>query len=77
MATGTLEERVRLAIEHARLIDVKYKRRVRAVEPHDYGIKNGSVKLLVYQLFESGPGSARSRSGRGWRLFEQLLARVW
>jgi hypothetical protein len=64
---GPLDRQLRFAIEHKRLIEVQYDGRLRVAEPHDYGVKNGTPKLLVYQL--------RARSGhdansRGWRLLD-------
>lgn len=44
-------------MEQKRLIRLVYKGKPRIVEPHDYGVHNGSVKLLGYQVggFSSGP----------------------
>jgi hypothetical protein len=63
-----VDELLRTAIEHKRLIRLLYKNRNRIVEPHDYGIHNGSVKLLGYQV-------AGSSSGRlpAWRWMETDL----
>jgi len=45
-----------------------YQGKPRVVEPHDYGIKNGSPKLLVYQLRATDDDP---RSGaEGWRLLD-------
>lgn len=38
------------AIKEKRLIRLRYKNRERIVEPHDYGVHNGVVKLLGYQV---------------------------
>lgn len=38
------------AIENRSTIQLLYHRKIRIVEPHDYGILNGSVQLLGYQL---------------------------
>src|SRR5215469_13610386 len=38
------------AIEQRRLLQFRYKNRVRIVEPHDYGIHNGVVKLFGFQV---------------------------
>ena len=64
----TLDEQLRFAIAHRRLIQVSYNGRMRVVEPHDYGILNGSTTLLVYQLREAG-AMPRAKA-TGWRLFE-------
>ncbi len=34
-------------VEHRRLIRLIYQNKERIVEPHDYGIQNGSAKLLA------------------------------
>src|SRR5882672_4790603 len=39
---------LRWAIEHRYLIRLVYHNKERIVEPHDYGILNGTVKLLAY-----------------------------
>jgi len=41
---------LRKAIEQKRLISFTYKDKPRIVEPHDYGVHNGSVKLFGYQV---------------------------
>ena len=38
------------AIERKRLLRFRYKGRERIVEPHDYGIHQGLVKLFGYQV---------------------------
>lgn len=53
------------AIEQKRLVRVIYHGKVRIVEPHDYGILNGSGKLLGYQLAGSS-----SRSLPNWILMK-------
>jgi hypothetical protein len=64
----SLDEQLTFAIAHKRLIQFRYNGRLRVAEPHDYGIKNGTRKLLVYQIREAG-GDQRQRI-RGWRLVE-------
>jgi hypothetical protein len=56
------------AIEEKRLIRLLYKNRERIVEPHDYGIHNGLVKLLGYQV-----GGSSSHKLPNWRWMEQNL----
>lgn len=56
------------AIEEKRLIRVRYKDRERIVEPHDYGIHNGLVKLLGYQVAGSSSHPLPS-----WRWMEEPL----
>jgi hypothetical protein len=63
-----LDRQLRFAIAHKRLIEVQYDGRLRVAEPHDYGVKNGSSKVLVYQLRTAGtPPDPRAR---GWRLLD-------
>jgi hypothetical protein len=38
------------AIEKKRLLRFRYKNRERIVEPHDYGIHKGLIKLFGYQV---------------------------
>ena len=38
------------AIEHRRMIRLVYHGKERLVEPHDYGVLNGSLQLLGYQI---------------------------
>jgi hypothetical protein len=66
--SDSLDTQVRFAIVHKRLIEVSYAGRPRIAEPHDYGIKNGSPKLLIYQIRETGGG--QKRTVHGWRLLE-------
>ena len=69
--TQSVDQQLRFAIAHKRLIELAYKGSARLVEPHDYGVQNGKAQLLVYQR-----GAMRSAPGKsviGWRLFEVLL----
>ena len=56
------------AIEQKHLIRLRYKNRDRIVEPHDYGVHNGLVKLLGYQV-----GGSSSHKLPNWRWMEQDL----
>ena len=56
------------AIEEARLIRLRYKDKLRIVEPHDYGIHNGTVKLFAYQV-----GGSSSHQLPDWRWMEADL----
>ena len=56
----SLDERIRFAIEHRRLVRVVYLSKARVVEPHDYGVQKGATKLLVYQR----------QPTEGWRMLE-------
>jgi len=53
------------AIEHRRMIRLLYHGRNRILEPHDYGILNGSVQLLAYQV-----GGSSSRPLPNWVLMK-------
>ncbi len=50
------------AIELRRLLRLRYQNKERIVEPHDYGLHNGSVKLLGYQI-----GGASRHTLPNWR----------
>ena len=63
-----IDELLRVAIEQKRLIRLIYKEKPRIVEPHDYGVHNGSVKLLGYQV-----GGASSGPLPNWRWMEVNL----
>lgn len=54
------------AIEERRLIRLRYNERERIVEPHDYGVQNGVVKLLAYQV----DGSSNHKLPN-WRWLEE------
>ena len=56
------------AIEQKRLLRFRYKNRERIVEPHDYGIHNGIIKLFSYQV-----GGTSSEKLPNWRWAEQEL----
>jgi hypothetical protein len=60
-----IDELLRTAIDHKRLIRLSYQNKHRIIEPHDYGILNGSVKLFVYQVGGSSSGNLPN-----WRLLE-------
>lgn len=63
-----VDKLLRTAIEHRRLIRVVYRNRDRIVEPHDYGIQNGSVKLFGYQV-----GGSSGHKLPNWRWIETDL----
>ena len=56
----TADDELRFAITNKRLVKLTYGGRARVVEPHDYGVQNGAVRLLAYQL----------QTAPGWRLFD-------
>jgi hypothetical protein len=57
------------AIEQKRLLRVNYRDKERIVEPHDYGIHNGVIKLLTYQV-----GGASSQKLPHWQWIETGFA---
>ena len=56
------------AIEQKRLLRFRYKNRERIVEPHDYGIHKGIIKLFGYQV-----GGSSSQKLPNWRWAERDL----
>ena len=60
---ANLDKLLRTAIAERRLVAFNLFERPRLVEPHDYGVIDGVLKLLCYQV------GGESRSGRphGWR----------
>ena len=56
------------AIEHRRLLRLRYQNKERIVEPHDYGVHKGSVKLFGYQI-----GGSSSHKLPSWRWMETDL----
>jgi hypothetical protein len=63
-----IDELLRMAIEQKRLIRLIYRGKPRIVEPHDYGIHKGSIKLLGYQVGGSSSGPLPN-----WRWLEVNL----
>lgn len=54
-AADPLRDRtVRAAIRGRRLLAFVYRGVVRLVEPHDYGVRNGRLQVLVRQLLRGG-----------------------
>jgi len=66
--TASIDGQLRFAIAGKRLLDLTYTGSVRRVEPHDYGVQKGTVKLFVYQLRATAvqPG----KSAVGWRMLD-------
>jgi hypothetical protein len=67
-APRSLDERLRVAINGKRLIELRYHGRRSVAEPHDYGVQKGVDTLLVYQL--RGEADSAGKSTNGWRLLE-------
>src|SRR4030095_10455163 len=64
---ASLDEQVRFAIAHKRLIQLDYEGHRRLAEPHDYGLPNGVTKTFVYQLSKAG---GLPKDARVWRMFD-------
>lgn len=64
----SVDELLRSAITQNRLIQLSYYNKPRIVEPHDYGIHKGIVKLLAYQV-----GGASSGPLPNWRWMQVEL----
>jgi hypothetical protein len=60
-----LDRMLREAINNKHLIRFTYKSNERVVEPHDYGIQNGIVRLFCWQV----GGRSGSRIP-GWRMID-------
>jgi hypothetical protein len=54
--TTKTDEVIRTAIQQKRLVKVTYLGKARIVEPHDYGVHSGTVKLLSYQVAGASSG---------------------
>jgi hypothetical protein len=63
----SLDEQLRFAMAHRRLIRFSYQGTHRVAEPHDYGIQKGITRLLTYQLSKAGVSPS---AVRGWRLLD-------
>jgi predicted DNA-binding transcriptional regulator YafY len=53
------------AIQNKKLIRFRYQNKERIVEPHDYGIQKGTVRLLSWQIAGQSSGKLP-----GWRWFD-------
>jgi len=60
----TLDSQLRFAIANKRLIRFSYESTERVAEPHDYGVRDGAPKLLVFQRQKAG---RKDQHVRGWR----------
>jgi hypothetical protein len=63
----TLDRQLRFAIANKRLIQFTYDSAVRVAEPHDYGVRDGTPRLLVYQRQKA---SRKDHRVRGWRCLD-------
>jgi hypothetical protein len=66
---STLDSQLRFAIANKHLIRLSYEGATRVVEPHDYGLRKGLRKVLVYQRERAG---RRDREVRGWRWLDTV-----
>jgi predicted DNA-binding transcriptional regulator YafY len=64
----TLDNILRAAIQEKRLLQFRYRNKIRIVEPHDYGIYKGVLRLLSYQI--GGESSGRLPNWRWMDLDE-------
>ena len=64
----SIDEQLRFAIANKRLIQLGYSGSLRVAEPHDYGVRNGTTKLLIYQ--RHGSGGTQRKGVSGWRLLD-------
>jgi WYL domain len=55
-AGSNVDELLRTAIQHKRMVRLRYENRERILEPHDYGVQKGCVRLLGYQVAGSSSG---------------------
>jgi hypothetical protein len=53
------------AIDNRRMLRFRYKGKERVVEPNDYGVQNGIVRLLCWQV-----GGQSTSPLPGWRLMD-------
>jgi len=69
MATSgpDLDHLIRTAIEQTRLLRLHYRNKLRIVEPYDYGVHNGVIKLLTWQI-----GGVSSGPLPNWRWMEKI-----
>jgi hypothetical protein len=65
MTVESFDRLLREAIRTKHLLHLQYKNQERIVEPHDYGIQNGIVRLFCYQV-----GGRSSSPLPGWRLVD-------
>jgi hypothetical protein len=66
--SASVDGQLRFAIAGKRLLELTYKGSTRLVEPHDYGVQKGKVRLFAYQLRSTfvQPG----KSAMGWRMLD-------
>ena len=63
----SLDSQLRFAIANKRLLRFTYDSALRVAEPHDYGLRDGTDKVLVYQRQK---GARKDSLVRGWRSLE-------
>ena len=64
-----LDQLLRTAIEQTRLLRLRYRSKGRIVEPHDYGVHKGVIKLFTWQIAGS---STRPLPGWRWMEIDQI-----
>jgi hypothetical protein len=53
---ASVDTLLRTAIQHRLMVRLSYLNKDRIVEPHDYGIQKGCLRLLAYQVGGSSSG---------------------
>jgi hypothetical protein len=66
MNNANVHDFLYFAIENKRLVEFEYQERNRVAEPHDYGIKDGVKRPLIYQI----RGQSKSGDLPNWRWVE-------
>jgi hypothetical protein len=56
MVDAKIDEVLRAAIRKKRLVKLTYQGKSRIIEPHDYGVYKGAVRLLSYQVAGASHG---------------------
>ncbi|MGI8959128.1 MAG: WYL domain-containing protein [Bryobacteraceae bacterium] len=51
-----VDQLLRTAIQHRCMVRLRYHNQERILEPHDYGVQKGCVRLLGYQIGGSSSG---------------------
>ena len=64
-ATHQIHQLIRKAIDHKRLIRLRYGGKERIAEPHDYGVISGIPRLFCYQI-----GGESKNPLPNWRLLD-------
>jgi hypothetical protein len=63
--SGSLDDKLRFAIDNRRLIQLRYSAKLRIVERHDFGLQKQAARLLAFQR---GGGDRHGSSTSDWRI---------